>query len=430
MNPLISKREKWYRTCIIITSWLAVFCLFGYRATFALLKDPMSSQLGWSQAQVSLGYSLMMLFYAITAFVSGLLLDKWGTRPAYFVSAIFSFLGFFVTSFINDFYFYLFAFGLLGGIATGMLWVTSTVSVRKWFIGRTYATMWGLVFIGAPLSQLLLTNLTRFIMEYSDTSDWRTVMRILAFLMLTAMFLAVILAKKNPEDYGMKPAGHTTSTDNNLPESSFTLQKSYGYYAIWGVILTFLFSMMAEFLIWTQIVSYWTDDLLWSRAEAIRLYSLIGLFGILAMPLMGIVADKVVKKSNSETEGRKLMLIFGTFIGFNACLLLLFSGNPRLGIYTACLLFAIYWAIIPGGVVGYAGSIYGARNLGKIWGLATLIVMGIGPFTGTFMGGWLKDISGVYRYSLYFSLFSFLLAFIFAISLPKRLSTGHAKSSA
>lgn len=425
------KQQKVFRFSVIITSWLAVFCLFGYRATFALLKDPMSSQLGWNQAQVSLGYSLMMLFYAVTAFFSGLLLDRWGTRPAYIIAAIFSFFGFFLTSFINNFHLYLFSFGLLGGIATGMLWVTSTVSVRKWFVGKTYATYWGIVFIGAPLSQLFLTNLTSRVLEHPLYGDWRIAMRLLASIMLTAMFIAVLLAKRNPEHYGMKPLGFEKNVakdegkeENNALHSlnSSSISKSFSHYAIWGVILTFLFSMMAEFLIWTQIVSYWTADLSWERIDAVRAYSLIGLLGIATMPLMGIAADKLVKRFSSESPARKTMLIFGTITGFAACLILLIAMNYQIMVYIACLLFAVYWAIIPGGVVGYTGSIYGTKNLGKIWGLATLIVMGIGPFTGTFIGGWLKDVSGVYRYSIYFSLFSFLLGILFAATLPTKIS--------
>ncbi len=277
MRIRICNKENWCRTAVIITSWLAVFCLFGYRATFALLKDPMSTQLDWSQAEVCLGYSLMMLFYAITAFFSGLLLDRWGTRPAYVIAAIFSFLGFFLTSYISNFHLYLITFGFLGGIATGMLWITSTVSVRKWFVRKTYATMWGIVFIGASLSQLLLSNLTQAIIENSSFGDWRSAMRVLAYIMLSALILAVILAKKNPEHYGYKPAGYTKDISQTQTPVSYSLKESYANYAIWGVILTFLFSMMAEFLIWTQIVSYWTDDLSWSRLQAIRTYSLIGL---------------------------------------------------------------------------------------------------------------------------------------------------------
>ena len=45
--------------------WSAVFCLFGYRATFAILEGPMAITLGWTAEQVTLGYSLMMVFYAV-----------------------------------------------------------------------------------------------------------------------------------------------------------------------------------------------------------------------------------------------------------------------------------------------------------------------------------------------------------------------------
>lgn len=55
--------------------------LFGYRATFAILKGPMAITLGWSASQVTLGYSLMRVFYAVTAYFSGMILDKWGTKP-------------------------------------------------------------------------------------------------------------------------------------------------------------------------------------------------------------------------------------------------------------------------------------------------------------------------------------------------------------
>jgi len=78
-TSVLSDRKLRYGLEVVITSWIAVFCLFGYRAIFAVIKDSMSTSLGWNQAQVSLGYSLMMLFYAITAFFSGLLLDRFGT---------------------------------------------------------------------------------------------------------------------------------------------------------------------------------------------------------------------------------------------------------------------------------------------------------------------------------------------------------------
>ena len=83
---------------VVVAAWLAVFCLFGYRSTFAILAGPMSQTMGWTGAQVSLGYSLMMSIYAITAFFSGMILDKWGTKPVYTIAAVFCMLGFYLTA--------------------------------------------------------------------------------------------------------------------------------------------------------------------------------------------------------------------------------------------------------------------------------------------------------------------------------------------
>ncbi len=413
------KKAKLYGWSVVAASWLAVFCLFGYRATFAILKGPMSQELEWSQAQVTLGYSLMMVFYAITAFFAGMILDKWGTKPVYSIAAVFGALGFWLTSMVHSHLAYLFTFGLIAGVATGMLWVTSTVSVRKWYVGKSYATMWGIAFAGAPMAQFILAYVTKNALSGGEPDAWRGAMVLLAGIMFVALVIAVVLAKKSPENYNIKAFGELpTSSGPPKEEYEWTTKEAYGQYAIWAAILTFLTSMMGEFLIWTQVVSYWTQDLGWERDVAVNIYAIIGLIGIFSMPILGIVADKVVQKTGHEAKGRKIMLIVGPLTGVVACLFLLASGASITWAYVACFVFAVYWAIVPGGVVGYTGAIFGRKTLGKIWGLATLIVMGIGPFLGSFIGGWLKDVSGSYTYSIYYALGSFLVSVLLALSLP------------
>jgi MFS family permease len=156
--------------------------------------------------------------------------------------------------------------------------------------------------------------------------------------------------------------------------------------------------------------------------KATNIYALIGLVGIFSMPIMGKIADKVVQATGMETKGRKIMLISGPAIGVLACVLLLASSRSDFFAYVSCFVFAIYWAIVPGGVVGYTGAIYGQKTLGRIWGLATMIVMGIGPFMGSYIGGLLKDISGHYTYSICFALGSFLFSILLATTLPLKVS--------
>jgi MFS family permease len=465
---------------------LAVFCLFGYRATFAILKGPMGISLGWSSSSVTLGYSVMMLVYALTAYLSGLILDRFGTRPVYGIAAILGGLGFGLTSMVDTHLAYLVSFGLLGGVATGMLWVSSTVSVRKWYVGRTYAGMWGLAFSGAPMAQFLLAQLLRprlgaaqarldtavaAVLDAAGRAGdgaavaaamldatvrtqpgvapalasldaaWRSQMLVLGLIVAATLAVAMIFARGAPDFYGMEPFGSTTPQDSTqgtpgaapsraVPaqtEQDWSVREAFSRYAIWGAILVFLFSMMAEFLVWTQVVSFWTGDMGYSLAEAASVYALIGLVGIFGMPLMGRLADGVVMRVGSEPLGRKLMLVAGPVGGALACLLLLGSGN-RLLAYAACVVFALYWAVVPGGVVGYVGALYGRRTLGRIWGLATLIVMGIGPFLGTFIGGFLRDLSGSYRYSMLFALCSFILSALLATSLPLGLTLAKSGS--
>ena len=414
-------RAKRYGWSVVAASWLAVFCLFGYRATFAILKGPMSADLGWSQAQVTLGYSLMMMFYAVSAFFSGMILDKWGTKPVYTVAAVFGGLGFYTTSLISTHLAYLFTFGLLAGIATGMLWVTSTVSVRKWYVGKSYGTMWGIAFAGGPMAQFILAYVTKAALKGDAADAWRYAMTLLAVIMVILLVLAVLLAKRSPEVYGMKPFGEIAAPGGGPKEEyDWGVKEAFSTFAVWGAIFMFLTSMMAEFLIWTQVVSFWVADLGWARGTAVNIYAIIGLVGIFSMPILGIVADKVVQAAGDEVTGRKIMLFVGPFTGIFACVFLLMSGKSMTWAYVACVIFAIYWAIVPGGVVGYTGAVYGRKTLGKIWGLATLIVMGIGPFTGSFIGGWLKDVSGSYTYSIYYALGSFAASMILALILPKK----------
>ncbi len=389
MNNEAAAKRMGY--CVVAAAWLAVFCLFGYRSTFSVLQGPMRQSMGWTAGQTSLGYSLMMTVYAITAFFSGMIVDRYGTRPAYFLGAIFA------------------------GIGTGMLWISSVVLARKWFVGKAYATMWGLAFIGSPMAQVVL-NLG--VKELLLNSDWRAAMQVLAIVVFVALIIAALIAKKPPEAYGLKPFGLTGGAVQAKEEYIWGLGEAFSNYAIWGTILTFLASVVAEYLIWSQVVMYWVNDVKLSLATATNLYVAIGIAGLFTMPFLGWAADKVVANVGNEPLGRKIMLVFAPSVGVLVCILLLLTKKSLVFGVLACILFAVYWAIEPGGCAGYAGSVYGRVSLGKIWGFATLIVMGIGPALGSFMGGYLFDVSGSYYNSIVFALCSYAVSALFALTLP------------
>ena len=131
---------------------------------------------------------------------------------------------------------------------------------------------------------------------------------------------------------------------------------------------------------------------------------------------MNKAVDALVKKIGSEVKGRKIMLIIGPACGAIGVALCLTKSLPLCVV--AMFFLATYWGIEPGGCAGYAGSVFGGAGLGRTWGLATLIVMGIGPSFGTFMGAWFKDNFGSYVPAFIFCLCAYLISMVIAMTLP------------
>ncbi len=423
------KSAKTISKLVVVASFLACFCLFGFRSTFSVVQGSMSSDLTastgveWTGTMLSTGYSLMMMCYAVTSFFAGRIVDKLGCRPVYLIAAVFCFLGMFATSFIQDFTMYLCTYGVLAGIGTGMLWVSSTTSVRKWFIGDRYSTAWGIAFAGAPVAQVILSVFVSPLLQ-QDPGMWRMLFRIFAVLFLALLIVASFVARKNPDAYDAKPFGTLPTKDPDAKQYDFTMAEAFKTYPIWAAILAFLGSMLGEFLIWSQIVKFFQTNVGLDLVTATNLYVAIGVCGIFTMPILGKACDKFVAKVGNEAKGRKYSLIFAPACGIIGCILLLTMTKDMLWLGAlACVIFAFYWAIEPGGVAGYAGSLYGSKYFGKTWGLATLVVMFIGPATGSFMGGFLPSITdGTYTASVIFALCGYIFSLIIALTMPTKLA--------
>ena len=412
-EQITKETAKKYGTCTVIAAWLAVFCLC----------------MSWTSTQASLGYCFMMTFYAITAYFSGGLIDKKGTRPAYTIGAICCFLGFFLTSFIPEgaswsFPVYLVTYGIFAGVGTGMLWVSSTISCRKWYVGTEYGTKWGLAFMGAPMLTIVVSPILK-------SAGWSAGMKVLSVIMAVMLLIAATVAKPMPDKVGAQPFGLDSlpkkKADAAKPAHVWTVGEAFKTRALWCDIFAFMFAVMGEFLIWSQIVRYFTVDLGWTQPSLLGMplanviYMVIGLAGIFTMPLTGKASDALVKRMGVERPARRMMLVISPLFGIAGVLLAL-SGNLPV-VIVGMVLLAVYWGIEPGGAAGYAGTVFGGASLGKIWGLATLIIMGIGPSFGTFMGAFLFDTFQSYVPALYFGIGAYVVSTISALLLPGKVES-------
>jgi MFS transporter, OFA family, oxalate/formate antiporter len=415
----VDTKSKSFSLQVIIASFLAFFVFFGYRSAFSVLLTPMRTELGWDAARITAGYSLMMMIYAITSYFSGMVFNKFGTKFCLGISAAAAFLGYFLTSYAQTYISYLIPYAIFAGLATGMVFVPTVSALRSWHVGGAYGKAFGFAMAGACLAQVILTLGLKAVLL---TMDWRFGMRLLAIVSFGLLVVATLLIKKQPHFYGMQPTGEIAAPSGEAPrkETLWSVGEAFRTWALWGTILAFFTASFAEFLIWSQLVSYWINDAKFSLGTATNLYVIIGVLGIFFGPIFGALSDKYASKIGSETIARKNLMAISAFMGVLAMTLLLIGLSSLALSVLACIFFPIYWMLEPGQVTGYMGSIFG-RSFPKIWGLATLIIMGIGPATGSYLGAYLFVQTGTYKWSFILALVMFALSIVFALTLPKKL---------
>ena len=410
--------SKNYGLMVIAAAFLVYFVFFGYRSAFSVLLTPMTTDMGWDTASVTAGYSIMMLIYAVVSYFSGLVFSKFGPKFCFGIATVAGFLGYFVTSYANSYMMYLLPYSIFAGTATGMLFVPAVSTIRSWFIGNAYGKAFGFAAAGACIAQVILTLGLKAVLL---TMDWRVAMKLLGAVALVLLLIATLITKQAPQSYGMEPKGEMIGGKKSASETAghaWSVKEAFSTYFVWGSILSFFCSCFSEFLIWSQLVRYWQTDVGLSMGTSTNLYAFVGLLGCVFAPLLGTFSDKYAGRVGDETKARRILMFFAAASGVLGMICLLAGKTSIFITIVACIFFAAYWQGMPGQVTGYMGSIFG-RSFPKIWGLATLIIMGIGPAVGSYLGAKLYDVFGSYKVSFIVATIMFLLSAIFAFTLPK-----------
>ena len=134
--------------------------------------------------------------------------------------------------------------------------------------------------------------------------------------------------------------------------------------------------------------------------------SLIGLFNIIGVLIMGYLSDKYSKK----------MLLAGLYF-FRAISIMLFIFLPPSNISAIAfgVTFGLLWLATVPATNGIVAQVFGAKNLSMLFGIVFLNHQ-IGSFLGAYLGGVFYDIFGNYDYAWYLAI---VLSFIAsALHLP------------
>ena len=372
----------------LIAACFVVNVTMGVRQTFGLFSGDFEIDCGISNTEFGLAVALHALIWGIVTPIFGRFADKHGgSRMVIFTLIIY---GVGVLALGNNFNtgtWFQINLGLMVGIGLGGAAGTILAPVvTKHFPNQSRGKAAGYVTAFGGLGMFIFPVLTKYLMVEVGWQSTFTVFAIILFVMcIPGLFLKKPESQKEEKSLNIEPE----KSDSVIK----VLKESFAHKGFRLLVLGFFVCGFQITLVATHVPRYVQDRGLddWT---GFAILSLIGLFNIIGVLIMGYLSDKYSKK----------MLLSGLYF-FRAISIMLFIFLPPSNISAIAfgITFGLLWLATVPATNGIVAQVFGAKNLSMLFGIVFLNHQ-IGSFLGAYLGGVFYDIFGNFDYAWYLAI--------------------------
>jgi MFS family permease len=354
---------------------LCVHLCIGQAYAFSVFNLPMTKLLGITQSTpddwklTDLGWIFSIAIFVLGA--SSALFGRWveegGPRRAMFTAAVLWAAGFFLSAvgvYIHNLWIVYLGYGVFGGCALGIGYISPVSTLIKWFpdrpgmaTGMAIMGFGGGAFIASPLSVWLMSKFAT--PTHVGVAETFIIMGAIYFVFMT---IGSIIVRVPP--VGWAPAGYVAPTESRglISRSDvyvYDALKTPQFYLIWAVLclnVTAGIGVIGQASAMSQEMFHVTP------------VAAAGFVGLMSLFNMG---GRFFWASTSDYLGRR-----NTYFVFFALGIILYSLVPWTGSIGSVALFVLFFLIIismyGGGfatVPAYLRDMYGTRYVGAIHGL-------------------------------------------------------------
>ncbi len=357
---------------------------------WSVFRKPLTSEYDTSVSAVNATFSITILALGFAAFAGGLWMARVGPRRVALTAGALYGLGVFLASFADAGLPVLYlTYGLLGGIGIGLGYIVPIATLVKWFpdrrgfiTGVAVAGFGGGALVTAPLARILVRDVGLF--------ETFAILGVIYLVMVTgaALFL------RNPPE-GWRPAGWSPPAEGAESAAGrsgieFDLRGAlsrWQWYALWAILFL---NVTAGIAIISEAAP---------MAEEITGVSAVVAAGVVSIISIGNAVGRFLWAWLSDLIGRKN--VFLTMFVAQAVLFVLLA---QVNAYVLFAVIAFLIVSMYGGGFGtmpaFAADYFGAKNVGKIYGLM-LTAWGFGGVLGPLLISNVVDSTGGYETALY-----------------------------
>ena len=410
MAPEYAPSRIFYGWWVALALSIIVFLSAGIRFTIGPFLKPISADLGLDRGSFSLVIALSLLLYGAFMPLVGRLVDRMGSRVVCSAGAVVMAASLVLTGRMTtlwEFYLYYAVVGSLGLAATGH--VMGSVTLASWFVKRRGVAM---SFLGSA-SMAGMAVLVPVAMWCILRFGWRTSFVILGIGSLLVMLpLTLWVLRDDPESLGLEPDGVAAApaapgTVTPVIERT-AIAEALQVPSFWLLTAGLFNCGFSMSLLSAHGVPMLTDH----GFHPMTASSAIGFLGMTAIGggiMLGLISDR---------WGRKPVLAAVYLLRLVAFSMLFLVRDPFLLLIVAAI-----------GGVGMSGSlamtsaltgdIFGRFSVGSIFGLIFLSHQ-TGSSLGTWLGGFLFDVTGSYGAAFGVAGALLLIAAILSLSIDEK----------
>jgi MFS transporter, OFA family, oxalate/formate antiporter len=376
-----------------------IFLQIALGAVYAwsVFRDPLKTQFGWSDSQVTLTFTISIFVLGFASFFGGLWMNKKGPRVVALTGAVLYGLGVFLASFsANKLWWLYLSYGFIGGLGLGFGYIVPVATLVKWFPDRR-GLITGIAVGGFGAGALITAPVaTRLIQSVGVLSTF-------AYLGVAYFIVAMIAAMfmQNPPE-GWQPEGWTPTAKEISQRAThdYVLSEALRTWQWWALWLILFLNTSAGISVISQ--------------EAPIFKELTGVTALVAGGMVGIASlgnavGRVFWAWLSDLITRR-----ATFAVMFIVQVLLFWFLPT--ITAASIMTTVTFVILMcyGGGFGtmpaFAADYFGSKNVGPIYGLM-LTAWSFASVFGPRYIAHMHETAGNYSTALH------VIAFVMAISI-------------
>lgn len=362
----------------ILWSAASINFITGLLYMWSVISKSLVGDLGWSSKQASLPYTTFTISFVIAMVIFGKIQDVKGPRLVASIGSVLMGIGLILSGIFTFPIMMVITMGIIAGGGVGILNVSTSPPVVKWFPPEKKGLVTGIVVAGAGLSSTMYSPLTNYLIGSVGLS------KTFIYIGIGALIVTFLLSqrlKNPPEGYIALGTIPVINSNSKINYEWREMLKSLNFYKLW---LMLAFSSSAGLMIIGHISSIANIQTKWQAGFILVI--LLSIFNTFGRILGGSISDKI---------GRiNLMKIIFILQGINMFLFSTYTNVITLSIGVAMvgLCYGGSFAVFPSAIT----DLYGMKNFGINYGLM-FTGWGLGGIIGPMVAATIYDSSGSYN---------------------------------